>query len=99
VVADEHLNYFSEPTLRRILATSGYDRIRIATTGVDLPFAYSIVRSVGRRQATGGMTATGSAARSARGRGADAAIELANRLLRRVKLGDTLRAVAERPRG
>lgn len=98
VVANEHLTYFAPATLERILRRTGFRGIRIGTTGIDLPLAYAILRAIGRRplpaRAEGPWNAP---RRSITARSADGAIELANRGLRWTRLGDTLRATAERP--
>lgn len=100
VVADEHLTYYDPRSLARSLRAHGFAGVRIATTGLDIGPLVRWVRAIGPRrgapQGPGGETA-GVGHTPAAARAADRAIEMANTVLRATRLGDGLRAIAERP--
>jgi 2-polyprenyl-3-methyl-5-hydroxy-6-metoxy-1,4-benzoquinol methylase len=96
VVADEHLTYFDERSLSRLLRATGFSSIRIATTGLDILAIVSRVRRVGRASSS---SSDGARTRTGRARTAivvDVLIEVANAILRVAHLGDGLRAIARR---
>lgn len=99
VVADEHLTYYDPRSLRRSLREHGFASVRIATTGLDIGPLVRSIRSLGSRRATQqGITGTArSSPPSIAAKASDRAIELVNVVLRATRLGDGLRAIAERP--
>ena len=98
VVADEHLTYFDEATLGRLLRSSGFTLVRIVTTGLDLPALVGWLRgSPGRPQSTGTAVWGDGSDRSHGSAIADAGVEAVNAILAALRLGDALRALAERP--
>ena len=103
VVADEHLTYFDEASLRRALRAAGFARIRMSTGGLDVPRVVDWVRSLGAASRGGRKSgeSTGAAVtpRESAPALADAVIEATNVILRTTHLGDGIRALAERPRG
>lgn len=102
IVADEHLTYYDPHSLARSLRAHGFAGVRIATTGLDVRPLVRWVRNIGSRRAAqqghAGDTSTACSVPAAVS-AADRAIELANAVLRATRLGDGLRAIAERPLG
>lgn len=103
VVADEHLNYFDRSSLSVLLDRCGFGGARISTTSVDLNMFDPIRRLVrGRSRDVADPSALPTAVAAAPRSGTlqavavDSGMEIVNSFLRMARLGDSLKAVAER---
>ena len=105
VVADEHLNYFDRKSVRRILESTGFPLPEVRTTNFDLSMLGPL-RTLVRRKPRSSMRASirlpGEAQAERQDLHAlvvDQGMELLNRLLNRLRIGDNLKIIAHKDDG
>jgi hypothetical protein len=95
----EHLNLFTSRTLGRLLAADGLCKLEVQTTGISPADLWAGVRPLRRQTETDAGTSMDFQvrARVARSPRFERAVQLVNAALSRFGLGDTIKALYQRP--
>ena len=108
VINDEHLNYFDERTIRRLLSDHGYTDVVVATSGIDVgmyvqEFRQAVVGLYRKRESSEGANESPERKAVADSKGTfmaaaiDLAMETVNLVLNFLSLGDVLKVRALKP--
>jgi SAM-dependent methyltransferase len=102
VVADEHLNYFDRQSVRRLLETTGFSFPQVRTTNFDLSMLGPLRALVRRKPGNRVRASTHPAGephvepQDLHALVVDEGMELLNRLLNRLRIGDNLKIIAHK---